>query len=392
MGVSGFFFYGTLCYGPLLEHVLAGEPYSARPAELSDYRAHWVKGQSFPMLVPETGAQTTGVLVEGLSAQAKARLCFYEAGFDYDLRDLTVSTQTGDVPAQVFFARDLPWGPEGLWDLSEWVRQWGAITLEAACEVMSYYGVETAQTVARRFPMIRSRAASRVRARAGGMPTSLRADFGAGDVEVSANCRPYSNFFTMEEETLSFRQFSGEMSDRVDRAAFVGSDAVIVLPYDPRRDRVMLIEQFRMGPHMRGDPHPWTLEAIAGRIDAGETAAQSAHREALEEAGVKIDQLLPLPPHYPSPGSSTEFFYPYLAICDLPDSAAGVGGLENEAEDIRSHVISFDHLMALIDDGEAGGGPLVLCALWLSRHREQIRASRGTAGFAPFAGPDHAQT
>lgn len=387
--MSGYFFYGTLCHLPLLDLVLGDTAYTARAAQLPDYRAHWVKDQSFQMLVPDDRGSVMGLLVDGLSAQAKARLDFYEGGFDYDLRGLSVSTEAGDSVAQIFFARDPALVPAAHWDFSDWVAKWGSITLEAAQEVMSYFGTDCAQTIARRFPMIRSRAASRVRARAGGVPTDLRTDFGSDDVKVLANTRPYSNFFTMEEETLSFRQFSGDMSERVDRAAFVGCDAVIVLPYDLVRDRVMLIEQFRMGPHMRGDPYPWTLEAIAGRIDAGETPEQCVHREAMEEAGLIIDHLLPLPHHYPSPGASTEYFYAYLALCDLPDDAAGIGGLADESEDIRSHVIPFDRLMTLVDSGEAACGPLLLCALWLSRHRDQIRAAQGGPS---VHGPKHAQT
>ncbi len=370
------FFYGTLCHLPLLELVLAGQSYHARPATLAGHRVNWVKDQSYPTIQADPGAVADGLLVEGLSEAAKARLDFYELGFDYALKELAVMPDDGDalVTAQVYFpTADL--GPPGaLWSLDDWVALWGEMTLEAAREVMSYFGDLTGDEVARRFPMIRTRAASRVRARASTTPTALRAAFGAGDIDIHASTRPYARFFTIEEQDLSFRRYSGAMSEVVNRAAFVGGDAVIVLPYDPVRDRVMLVEQFRMGPHMRGDPHPWTLEPIAGRIDAGELPEDCAHREAMEEAGLTLDRLLALPHHYPSPGSSTEFFYTFVALCNLPDTAAGIGGAEEEAEDIRSHVIPFARLMDLVANGEAACGPLVLCALWLSLNRDALRA------------------
>lgn len=370
------FFYGTLCHLPLLELVLQGQSYQAHEASLQDHKVYWVKDQPFPTIEYSAGATAHGILVEGLDSAAIARLDFYEGGFDYALKELSVQPDHGGdlVMAQVYFPEPGLWEAGKPWSLADWVDQWGDITLEAAKEVMSYFGQVSPNVIAQRFAMIRTRAASRVRARRSIIPSTVRSAFGAGDIDVKASHRPYANFFTMEEQDLSFRRYSGEMSDTVNRAAFVGGDAVIVLPYDPVRDRVMLVEQFRMGPHMRGDPHPWMLEPIAGRIDAGETPEDSAHREAQEETGLALERLIALPHHYPSPGASTEFFFCFLAICDLPDEAAGIGGVAHEAEDIRSHVLSFDQLDELVASGEAACGPLVLCALWLSLNREAIRA------------------
>ncbi|WP_371169021.1 NUDIX domain-containing protein [Aliiroseovarius sp. 2305UL8-7] len=370
------FYYGTLCYLPLLELVLQGEEYHTRPAVLHDHQISWVQDQPFPIIEASVGQSSRGILVEGLGPQAVEKLNFYEGGFDYALKDLSVQPDAGGdvVSARVYFPTPGVWTTGAPWSLDDWADQWADITLEAAAEVMSYFGRLSAKEVAARFPMIRTRAASRVRARRSKAPTTLRTNFGAGDIAVSSSTRPYSRFFTMEEQDLSFRRYSGEMSETVNRAALVGGDAVIVLPYDPVRDTVLLVEQFRMGPHMRGDPYPWLLEAIAGRIDAGETPEDSARREAQEEAGLTLDRLIPLPHHYPSPGSSTEYYYTYVALCDLPENLAGIGGVEDEAEDIRSHVIPFVKLMELVANGEAACGPLILCALWLSQNRDAVRA------------------
>ena len=374
--VTTMFYYGSLCHLPLLELVLQGEQYDVRSAALPDHRVSWVQDQPFPIIEAREGHVAQGILVEGLSPSAVERLDFYEGGFDYALKEVSVRPDAaGDpVAAQVYFPTPGVWTAGAIWSLEEWVEQWADITLEAAREVMSYFGTLSAEDVATRFGMIRTRAASRVRARKNKTPTTLRADFGAGDIDIRSSTRPYSHFFTMEEQDLSFRRYSGDMSEIVNRAVLVGGDAVIVLPYDPVRDTVLLVEQFRMGPHMRGDPRPWMLEPIAGRIDPGETPEESAHREAEEEAGLALGKLLPLPHHYPSPGSSTDYFYTYIAICDLPEDAAGFGGVEDEAEDIRSHVIPFAQLMELVANGEAACGPLVLCALWLSLNRDALRA------------------
>nr|WP_203564933.1 NUDIX domain-containing protein [Aliiroseovarius sp. PrR006] len=371
------FFYGTLCYHPLLDLVLGGESTCRiSPATLSGHVANWVKNQPFPMISEsDETARLSGLLVQNLSDQDVARLNFYEGGFDYALEDVVVQVAPNgtQVQTQVYFPTPGLWTPGAVWNLSDWEAQFGVMTVEAAKEVMDGFGHVSPEEIARRFPMIRTRAASRVRARAEPAPTTLRADYGAQDVDVRNQSHPYAKFFTLEEQELSFRKYSGEMSPVVDRAAFVGGDAVIVLPYDPVRDRVLVIEQFRIGPQVRGDVHPWILEPIAGRIDGGEVPEDCARREAMEEAGLTLKRLIPLTPHYPSPGANTEFFYPFIALCDLPDDAGGIGGVESEVEDIRSHVIPFDRLMELITSGEANVGPLILAAFWLAANRQDLR-------------------
>jgi ADP-ribose pyrophosphatase len=204
-------------------------------------------------------------------------------------------------------------------------------------------------------------------------PTTLRRATGASDVEVVGHRVPYAGYFRVEEYDLRFRRFDGAMSAPVGRTAFVTGDAVTVLPYDALRDRVLLIEQFRPAPFVRGDAECWSLEAIAGRVDAGETPEVAARREAVEEAGLVLGELLPVAGYYPSPGAVAEYLYSYVALTDLPDGTAGVFGLEGEAENIRGHLVAFDALMGLVDSGEINNAPLLLTALWLARERASLR-------------------
>ena len=52
----------------------------------------------------------------------------------------------------------------------------------------------------------------------------------------------YRGFFSVEEHELSYQKFNKTQSEVVIRSALISSDAVIVLPYDPVNDRVLLIE------------------------------------------------------------------------------------------------------------------------------------------------------
>lgn len=246
----------------------------------------------------------------------------------------------------------------------------------AAHEVLAYMPFEPAKEVALRREMILVRAYSRLKAGMGrplGQGTSLQRRGRSIDaVNVYAKAYPYSDFFAVEDLNLSHTRFDGSTSATMDRAAFVSADAVTVLPYDPIRQRVLLIEQFRIAPFVRGDKQPWLLEPIAGRVDAGETEATTARREALEEAGIALRELHLVSGYYPSPGALTEYVTSYVGIADLPDDVVGVGGLASEQEDISSMILSFDDLMSLADQGALDTGPLLLTALWLARHKDKL--------------------
>lgn len=242
-------------------------------------------------------------------------------------------------------------------------------------DIMQLTGrAEPAAVAARLHPMA-VRASSRARVESA--PTEVRHRAAPGDVAIEAVSLGYASFFAVEDYRLAWRRFDGGMSATSDRAAFLSGDAVTVLPYDPVRDRVLVVEQFRTGPLARGDGQCWQIEAVAGRVDPGETPEQAARREAVEEAGLALAGLEEVARYYPSPGAVSEYLYSYVALCDLPESVAGVFGMAEEAEDIRTHVLGFDRLMDLVASGEIENAPLILTALWLQRERGRLRGVVG---------------
>jgi nudix-type nucleoside diphosphatase (YffH/AdpP family) len=248
---------------------------------------------------------------------------------------------------------------------------WRAIWHAAVPEIISAMGRQDSDTVRARLPMIWSRAASRAR----GQGTARRSLSGldARHVRMHAVDRPYAKFFTVEDMTYGHDRFDGTDSGPLERAVFVGADAVTVLPWDPIRDRVLVIEQMRAAPLARSDPQPWLVEPVAGRIDPGEAPEDAARRETAEEAGVAVAALHKVGEYYPTTGAFSEYLFSYVGIADLPDDAAGLGGLASEAEDIRGHVMPRARLMDLIAEGQAPVGPLHLTAFWLALHADRLR-------------------
>ena len=248
----------------------------------------------------------------------------------------------------------------------------GPEAVALARAILACRGKLPVATVRQRLGSLRAEVASGVRAMQPA-PRGLR--HATGEVDLTASHPAHSGFFGLEVLTLTHRRFDGGTSAPLRREVFVAADAVTVLPYDPLRDRVLLVEQFRPGPLRRGDPLPWQLEAIAGRIDPGETPEAAARREAVEEAGLDLGPLEWVAGYYPSPGAMTEYIYSYVAPVALPDGAAGVFGAEAEGEDIRGHLLPFDRLMAAVAGGEITNAPLILTALWLQRERPRLQAA-----------------
>lgn len=364
------FFYGTMRHVALLEYVMgrAAGALDIAQAVLPAYAVMAAQDGPFPVLVPDAASNAQGVVVHGLSDTDIARLNYYEAGFDYDLRSLTL--QGGEI-ADVYVPTPDVRATDTAWDFSAWVRDWAELSLMAAQEVMDGFGIVAPDVVAARFPQIRARAWSRMMAHNGRHGAGVM----DGRVEIINRRRAHTSFYGFDELQIRHETFNGGMSAVLDRSVFVSCDASIVLPYDPVRDLVLLVEQVRLGPIGRYDPVVWQLEPIAGLIDAGEMPDAAAHREAQEEAGLSFDHLEPVGECYASPGATTEFFNLFVGLCALPDTASRIGGEPSEGENIRTHVLTFDALLAMAEARKTANAPLTLLTYWLAVHRDRLRAS-----------------
>jgi nudix-type nucleoside diphosphatase (YffH/AdpP family) len=369
-----FFFYGTLCHGPLRDAVL-GACLPVQPAHWSGHALAeaCAGGQplGFPLPVAAPAGALSGVLL-ALSPDQAARLAYYEAG--YRRRRETVLGPEGPQEAWVFHPEPGRWQPGGAWDFARWQAAQGALATAAAAEFLRGFGTVAPEAALARYPQMLVRAASKLRAETAPPAMAPRRDVAAGDVEIVSSSTGYAHFFAVEDYRLRHATFAGGQSATLERAVFVSGDAACVLPYDPLRDRVLVIEQFRPGPMARGEANPWMLEPIAGRVDPFETPEQAVRREAGEEAGLTVGRLIAAPAYYPTPGAKSEFIYNFIGLTDLPDGAGRPGGVAEEGEDIRPHLLSCDALEALLAAGELRNGPMVMLALWLARLRPDLRA------------------
>lgn len=191
-------------------------------------------------------------------------------------------------------------------------------------------------------------------------------------VEVLERTVAYDGYFTIIRYRLRHTLFAGGMSRELVRELFERGHAVAVLPYDPARGQVVLIEQFRIGA-LEVLSHPWLLEPVAGIIEPGESAEEVARREALEEAGLELLDLLPACEYFASPGGSTETCQVFIGKVDA-SRAGGVHGLADEGEDIRVHVMALDEALHAIDQRRIRVASTIVALQWLALHRAEVEA------------------
>jgi ADP-ribose pyrophosphatase len=194
--------------------------------------------------------------------------------------------------------------------------------------------------------------------------------FGHDDVQLLEKKTAFRGFFEIQTLTLKHRLFAGGWSGEIERELFERGDAVGVLLYDPDRDEIALVEQFRIGAYMRGDK-PWLLELVAGMVGKGESLQEVAERECMEEAACVLQALEPIAGYYSSPGGSSEYLSLFCGRVSM-DGVGGIHGLDEESEDIRVHVMPSAQAMVMLDKGELNNAQILIALQWLQLHKERI--------------------
>lgn len=365
------FVYGTLRSAALMAAVSGAQDLQSIPAKLGGYAVFPVKGNVVPFIAAQPDGVAEGCVFVGLSQEQMDRLNLYEGAFGYTLETVAVQTDTGLRKACCYLPPDDLGPGEGAWSLADWETGHLAPAILAMTEIFALDPLPSPATLRTMWPMIEARAWAKHRAQVA--PATTRFDAGPDDFQIKDARPPHGHFFRFQSLDVVHRTFNGAAPPVLTREGFIGIDAAIVLPYDPVQDRVLLVEQARLGPRLRHDPNPWMLEPVAGIVDARETPETAALRECKEEAGLTIRALEQAGSFYVSPGSSSDYFYTYVGLCTLPETDSYLGGLQSEAEDLRLHPMSLDKAMALADSGEIATGPALYLLYWILRHKDRLR-------------------
>lgn len=191
----------------------------------------------------------------------------------------------------------------------------------------------------------------------------LTPSFHLDDVEIIECQSQYQGFFSIDKYHLRHKLFAGGKSDRLQRELFERGQAAAVLLYDPDVDKIVLLEQFRIGA-LADQRSPWLLEVVAGIIEQGETAQEVAIREAQEEAGCDIQQLEKISEYWVSPGGTSEKIHLYLAHVNS-QQLTRFHGLEEEGEDIQLHILDRQQAYEMIAEGSINNAATIIALQWL---------------------------
>ena len=172
----------------------------------------------------------------------------------------------------------------------------------------------------------------------------------------------YKGFFNLFEYKLRHKKHNGSLSAIISREVFGGAQVSAVLPYDPVKKKIVLINQFRTGV-IKNNFNPFLNEIVAGIIDRGETPRNAARRECFEEIGCKVKKLKKILSYFPAPASSESFYHIFLGEIDSFNGKK-ILGKEDENEDILANCYSISEVKKLLANNKIVNGLTLIALQW----------------------------
>ncbi|MAZ86216.1 MAG: ADP-ribose diphosphatase [Cellvibrionaceae bacterium] len=171
-----------------------------------------------------------------------------------------------------------------------------------------------------------------------------------------------TGFLRVLSYKIQHELYAGEMSPEFTRELMDRGDSASVFLYDPKEQIIVLIEQFRIGA-MKSDS-PWVLETVAGVIEDGLSAEETARKEADEECGAQIGTLEKIASYYPSVGGCNEYKTLFYAEIES-ETIRGVHGVESENEDIRVVKYELSDFVAALKSDAFNTPCIQIAGYWL---------------------------
>ena len=176
----------------------------------------------------------------------------------------------------------------------------------------------------------------------------------------------FSGFFNVDDATVEFEGASGRRIGPVERLCVERGDSAAMLVYNTDEQKLILVRQFRYSCVRHNEP--WLLEAVAGKVDQGETAEEAARRETEEEVGFRVRSLTKVADYYGSPGGSSELTSVFYAEVTNEDRVSAGGGTDTD-EDLEIVYLTKEQALSMLDNFEIRDSKLLVALQWL-KNRE----------------------
>ncbi len=200
------------------------------------------------------------------------------------------------------------------------------------------------------------------------------------DVELIGKKKSFKGYFEIISYELKHRLFRGGWGEKIKREVFERGHAASALLYDPERDQIVLIEQFRVGAYAALDTEwydkenmsPWLIEVVAGIIEEGESPEAVIRRECIEEAGCEITDIIPICQYLVTPGGSSEIMF---SFCGRVSSSgiSGIYGMPNEGEDIRAFALNSAEAFEMLETAKIHNSMTIIPLQWFQKNRDMVR-------------------
>lgn len=183
-----------------------------------------------------------------------------------------------------------------------------------------------------------------------------------GRVSIISEERVFDSYLKVDKANVEHELNDGEKAT-YSRFKLTRPDAVVALVCNLDEQKVIMVRQFRY-PVASTNAGENILEAVAGKIDAGEDPKQALVRELEEEIGYRVpeEKLDFICEAYVSPGYTTEKFHLFIVQVTNDMRVSDGGGLATEHEDIELVEIPLDDFIDLFKNGELRDAKTIMLA------------------------------
>ena len=169
-------------------------------------------------------------------------------------------------------------------------------------------------------------------------------------VQIIQETTLYKGWSILKEYIIRYRFKDGRLAD-LKREIYNSGDGAAVLLYDPAREKILLVRQFRLAALLNGHPDGFILETCAGMLD-DRHPEEAIRREIEEETGYRIKQLEKTGEVYATPGAHMEKIHLYAARYDENDRVSAGGGNAEENEEMDIIELTFEEARQFVNNGK----------------------------------------
>jgi len=172
----------------------------------------------------------------------------------------------------------------------------------------------------------------------------------------------YSGFYSLNKYKFVHKKHNGDWTNTLEREIFSGAHVATLIPYDPIKKKIILIQQFRVATILRYD-EDYLYEIVAGIIDKNESPKETAKRECFEETGCTVKKIIPIQEYFHAPGSSESYYHLFLGEINSFEGER-IKGLQSENEDILVKSFNINEIRQMLREKQIKNGLTLIALQW----------------------------